>query len=292
MELFTPLVALKRIMNGGTLPPMMPVPESAHALIDPTFTIGLGALDADETRGLRCPIRGCGGYFHDLRKHLDKGHRGVGGSAAVRRALSIPETAALVSDRLRATRKDRTQQLVAAGRLRPFRHGPDPKRRSTGNRGKRTKSTVGFKNLRDACERQLAHKLIDLQTELGRSPSQRDAIAVYGTGFVQAVEATFGTWNAAKALHGMAALKRARRYTVEEVLESLSAYYAAHKQLPSYEQAHSPHRAPLVPSDRAIARALGEPGDKWWDIMRKAARMLGIRDGRYGLQPLPDMAAD
>lgn len=47
MDLYTSLVRLKQEMNGGILPPMTPVTGAALELIDPAFTIGLGALRED-----------------------------------------------------------------------------------------------------------------------------------------------------------------------------------------------------------------------------------------------------
>lgn len=294
MQLYTSLVRLKQAMNGGQMPPMTPVPESVHHIIDPALTIGLGALMEDEEKGLRCPVRSCGEWFHNLGQHIRKTHTAVG-CDGVRRALEIPSTAALLSTRHIEARK--TQSATAANRARLT--DPELRRRALQARSvravaarrarsySRNSRSTGRRNLANSCRAQLSHALIDLHHRLGRSPSVREAKIELGSEFVSRVETVFGTWTSAVAQCGLEAVKVGRpAVKTHAVLTALGSYFDAHQQLPRRTQADAPTRAPLIPSSLTIKRALGEP--TWEDCMRKAARLLGIRDGRYGLQPFPE----
>lgn len=289
MQLYTSLVQLKRAMNGGQMPPMTPLPESVHHLIDPAFTIGLGALTEEAEKGLRCPVRGCGKWFQSLQSHLNTVHRGTGGASAVRRALEIPDGAPLVSKKLSEVRKADTQRRMAEGAWVPGRarralkSAPRPAKESY----RRGRSGMGVRNLRNSCVAQLSHALIDLHHELGRSPTVDEAIAKFGHGWMHAVRATFGSFGNAKAQCGLEVYHgKPKRTPLETVLTALETYHAINGTLPSADQACDPRRTPVIPTYHTIRKALGEP--TWYDCMRKAARILGIRDGRYGLQPFPD----
>ena len=59
-DLYTSLIRAKQELNDGVLPPMTPVPENVQHFIDPAFTPGLGALEEDPEKGLRCPVKGWG----------------------------------------------------------------------------------------------------------------------------------------------------------------------------------------------------------------------------------------
>lgn len=297
MQLYTSLVRLKQAMNGGALPPMTPVPESVHHLIDPAFVPGLGALAEDPEKGLRCPVRGCGEWLQSLGQHAAWKHKDIGGANGIRDALSIPRTAPLVSQTTRSRLVAANARQAAEGKRRTLQGQPEHLR-SSRSRAKRTaanraaKNTVGFLNLLDSCEAQTANKLIDLQNSLGRSPSKKDAVTVLGPYLIHRIVRVFGSWNSAKAQLGLEVMQRYRRYTVDEVLAMLQAYYDVHGRLPSAHAVSRRRTDPVLPRRKPMMRALDEP--TWYDCMRKAARMLGIRDGRYGLQPFeqPSEAAD
>ena len=115
-DLYTSLTNLKREMNGGRMPPMTPIPERALAVIDPALTPGLGALEEDPEKGLRCPVRGCGKWAHALSSHITSAHRNIGGVRGFKRMMSIPRTAALLSRREKARRsEDRPQHEGESG---------------------------------------------------------------------------------------------------------------------------------------------------------------------------------
>lgn len=283
--LYTPLVRLKQAMNDGTLPPMTPVPESVHDIIDPAFTIGLGALDEDPEKGLRCPVRGCGEWMQSLRRHIRTAHPVVGVSG-VCRALSIPERTPLMSQRTLALLSEKTK---ASGNLPRLPSLSRRQRSEMAVRARQTQkvahATMGARNLRNSCVAQLTHKLLDLKNRLGRTPVYREAALLISDNFGKEALAVFGSWNNALAHAGISENRR-RGWTPEQVIEALGAYYAANGVLPSNAQCRHTTRLPLLPTDVTIKKVLGEP--TWYDCMRKAARILGIRDGRYGLLPFPD----
>ncbi|KKL89338.1 hypothetical protein LCGC14_1915700 [marine sediment metagenome] len=273
MDLYTSLVRLKQEMTNGTLPAMMPVPEKIQGVIDPAFTIGLGALFEDPDKGLRCPVRDCGVYRHTLTRHLNTRHSALGGASGIKKLMSIPLTA-----RLTSRSAHEKYSLVSTGR--PFvgvmskklfsRAAKKRKSRSTIS----AKATVGAKNLRDVCEAQLAHKLIDLEHELGRSPSMADARLKFGPGFASAVERTYGSWNSAKGQIGLKVYPHNRKYGEVAVIDALRAYYDEHGCLPMSRVAHLRFCKPLIPSHKTILLTLNMTS--WSMAMRYVASVLNI----------------
>lgn len=290
--LYTSLVRLKMAMNGGELPPMTEIPAEATDYIDPAFTIGLGALTEDETRGLRCPVRECGKFFHLLTQHVNKMHPELG-ARGLRKLLDIPMTAPLASHKWRArrsaiasawARSEEGSAVLARGRANlPANWHRAPRDPEKGK--KRVFQSVGRRNLSDRCEAQLTHKLIDLQHQIGRSPTSTEARTILGTDFVSYVTNVYGSWNAAKTRFGMDAYSN--QYTVrglvskEAVLAALRAYHKVHGCLPNVNQAQRPTRTPLIPSRPTICKAMGT--ESWPEAMRRAASLLNIYGGRYGL---------
>lgn len=287
MELYTSLTRLKMAMNGGMLPPMTPVPEKSLALIDPAFVPGQGALCEDEERGLRCPIRGCGKYFHRLSSHISSRAHTVS-VREVRSALGIPQTVSLMSRRARENasrgRKSPAAQEAFAktrSRLRDPRRGVRARTASW----RASKASMMARNLADRCVTQLAHKVIDLGNRLGREPNSVEFAAEYGEGLLYHVCETFGSWNAAKAHVGMKVVRYGRGGVPREaVLEALAAWYERHGRLPSTQDYKKRERVPWLPGRAAILRVFG--ADSWAEAMRRAASVLDIYGGPYGLPPL------
>lgn len=290
-DLYTSLLRLKMSMNGGELPPMTDIPLSAQEVIDPTFTIGLGAFSEDAEKGLRCPVRGCGVYRHTMSFHLTTKHADVGGAEGVARLLEIPRSVKLISSKFRATKVAEAARRMADGSLQ--RHlatirGMQPDRMKDRTRANATLRTMfkgaGVRNLQNRCEAQMRHALIDLQNTLGRSPCISEASKMIGEGFVGQVIQVYGSWNAAKAQFGLDQYKRGqskKEVPREAVLEALLAYHNVHGTLPNVNQAQRPNRAPLIPSRPTILKAMGT--SLWPEAMRRAASLLNIYGGRYGL---------
>lgn len=293
MDLYTSLTRLKMAMNGGELPPMTPLPESALVAIDPAFTIGgngLGGLVEDEAKGLRCPVRGCGRWYHQITHHLDRSHAEEGGAARVRELLEIPASASLISTRLREKFVANNERRDSAAALATWRtlHPGETARMARASRAVRvagvrhTSRTVGFKNLLDSCPQQLAHKLIDLHKKLGRSPCADEGRAEYGPGFVSAVQRVYGSWNNAKAQVGLERWKTSKqRWSQAAVLEALNAWYEVHGSLPSSLAIRRRRSTPVMPSKSAILSRFNT--SSWPEAMRRAAALLNIYGGKFGL---------
>ena len=284
MELYTSLVRLKQALGGGDLPPMTPVPESVHHIIDPEFTIGYGALAEDETKGLRCPVRGCGTWWQQLPRHLNKAHGDIGGAEGVKRALDIPYSARLMpkKHRDRIAEASRSNNAVARLHARPSRAAVATSHHRQSTLG--AHKTTGAKNLINACRAQLTEKLTDLRDEIGHSPSSLESTAKYGAGFVAHVRNTFGTWGNALAQCGLDPVERNRhcKIPLDRVLEALRAYYEVHGDLPNAINGKKQRpETPLMPYDRTIKRVF--EATTWPEAMRKAAVMLNIYGGQYGM---------
>lgn len=188
MELYTSLTRLKMAMNGQALPPMTALTVRARGLLDPSFTPGMGALEARKSDGaLRCPIRGCGQYYHYLTAHLSA-HKVS--ARVLRDVLGIPQSAGLVSERVKSEKRSRH---IPTGKP----HTSETRRRAQARRQKTLKSSM-MRNLQDACDEQLRGKLLALTQKLGRAPTVRQMVAEYGKGLRWRIERIFGTFNACK----------------------------------------------------------------------------------------------
>lgn len=315
MDLYTSLVRLKQEMNGGVLPAMTPVTGAALKLIDPEFTIGLGALREDPERGLQCPIRGCGVYRHALGVHVTRVHKTVG-VAGIRRALSIPSTAPLASMKMRERLSANnfaqfggreSERFGGKGRGSHREDWTTERRRKESRTRSKAANTVGVRNLTNTCMAQLTHRILDLSNKLGRSPSFDEANQEFGRGIGARIIKTFGTWSSALAQCGLktrgGASQKGKRtgprpelrwYTQEAILEALSAWYAVHGELPSGYQVQKGSKIPYLPHRKTILQHF--PGAKnWYEAMERAATLLGIYGGSYGipehLRPKEESAA-
>ena len=281
-DLVTTLTLLKASMNGA-LPPLTPLTERALKFFDPAFVPGMGILAEDPEKGLRCPLRDCGSWRQRLNVHM-KSHRRTGDW--LRRELGLSPRAALITDALRATLSANTKRQREMGRAHnltaaEIRMGQRSRRRGAGALGDRRRA-ISTRNLIGRCDAQLAHRLLDLQHRLGRSPTHADVSEHYGPALASYLEKLDGSFNATKARLGFATIKcRGVRWTLDAVLPSLLEWHRRHGALPSCRQVYNPNRLPLLPSYHTIMRALG--ADSWPEAMRRAATLLNIHGGRYGL---------
>ncbi len=285
MDLYTSLTRLKQAMNGGELPPMTPLTEAAKEIIDPALTIsgdGAGGIVADAERGLQCPVRGCGSWHHDLGRHVAMKHRAIGVDA-FREAMSIPQTAPLMSEWFREQKRDIMRGRN--GHLRRYnkqKASPNEVRKRAASI-RRTAASMGSRNLRDRCVAQLSHKLIDLANTLGRSPTVTEARELIGHTLVGHIINTFGSWNAAKTQCGLSTLpaKGQRDGWREAALTALDAWLREHGDLPTQTEAHLSNATPMLPPSWVFRAAFA--ASDWDECMRRAAAHMDIHGGRYGL---------
>lgn len=294
MDLFTSLTRLKMAMNGGVLPPMMPLTPTAqiHLDADPSMTIGMGALVEDPERGIRCPVRGCGVYRHLPRQHFDSAHTDMGGAEGLLRLLSIPSSVSLVSTVHHARLVQRGHDLWSSYRQPPPRHSLTVQRKRKMRRARTAVNrTIGYQNLHDHCLAQLSAKLLEAAGRLGHSPTAAEFAALYGPRVQAAVERTFGSWNAGKAAVGLKVFRISSGGTKYEgqlqIVECFRAWFKAHGSLPVCSAvAKGLPRTPWLPSYHTVLRHFQVAS--WSDAMRQIAALLGVEGGRYGL-PQPQL---
>ena len=285
-DLYTSLTRLKMALNGGQMPPMTPIPEGAQGIIDPSFTPGLGALHEDPALGLRCPVRDCGRYMHQLGVHIAHHHRSIGGVAAVKRLLDIPKSVGLISTVARdmagakMRRQRRTDPRLATAKE-VLASAREQARRRSPSMGARSRATMAERNLRDRCIAQLSHRLIDTTHRIGRVPTADEYITFHGQAEAGEIRRTFGTWNNFLAQCGVAGRGYRKQIALSDVLDSLAAWYAVHGELPSSHAANLGNVTPLLPNYKTILSVFDAAS--WTEAMRQAAALLSIQGGRYGL---------
>jgi hypothetical protein len=284
MDLYTSLTHLKREMNGGVLPQMTPLTTRALKYLDPEFTIGMGALKEDPELGLQCPVRGCGGWYHNLTRHLntarDETHRQLGG-AGLKRLLDIPPTAKLSSTVHRKACSERLKRRGRIDRLPIAKQRQRPKKAA--RTYVRTMRSTGYRNFANQCEAQLAHKLVDLQHKVGRSPTTADVRRELGRGVYEAILKVFGTLNVAKASVNLRIRKQGSHcesLNEDDILAMFGEYYRGNGCLPRSYELKMPQRPPLLPGRDTVARIMKTKSHS--QAMRRIATLLGIDDGRYG----------
>lgn len=308
-DVFTTLTMAKMELNGGVIPAMTPLTDRAKKICDPEFTPGMGALEADpETTKLRCPIKGCGEYRHQLAKHLNSTHRDVGGRDRVVRVLQLPPDAALVSPEVQARLKENGRTVRRGGtcpattnegrRCNGYAYSDstdgycymhwlnaEPGRRknhqraAAGKQGGRAQLT-GVRNFHNTCRAQIAQRILSVRDRVGRVPSMSEA-RHYDPPLVGAIHRLYGWsgWNAALADCDLqTGTRTGGRYDKDGVLAMIAGFHDRHGRLPRRDEADAP-TVPPMPSAEAIFNALGVDG--WTKAMRVSARILGVDAGVY-----------
>lgn len=298
-DLYTSLVAAKMAMNGGEMPPMTPLSEKARRVVRPEYTIGMGGFREDARRGLQCPV--CGGYYHNLGTHLGKQHSSIGGSKAVREALDVPKTAPLISRVQMEKQRAAKERLIKSGHwayknLRPPTcEGSAAWKSELQSRVSRetavARRSIGFKNLLNACPAQVKQRLVDLTNKLGREPVRREAEAEWGGDVTGTIVRLYGSWASVLAQAGMRpAPTKVRggwmntggnKFDIHDILPVIQAWYDEHGELPSSKEWHAWDTTPMRPSRNAVYHAFGT--ESWIAVMQRAAALLNIYGGRYGL---------
>lgn len=197
-KLYTSLVALKMQLSGGVLPAMMGVPEGTA--IDPAATNGLGSLIEDARKGLLCPVKNCGGWYHKLTRHIDECHADIGGVRTVKLLLGISPNTPLVShvEQKRMSQRSKAT-LKKHDHLKHVRKRAVKKARKASIRNKnwaKTKKSVTYRNLRNTCDAQIRQQFEKAKKQFGHIPLEREMRAHYPK-YRSAAIRRWGTWNKA-----------------------------------------------------------------------------------------------
>jgi hypothetical protein len=156
-------------------------------------------------------------------------------------------------------------------------------------------ASMASRNLRQTCETQLAHRFLDLQNKIGRSPSGKEFRDEYGVAVFGEVCRLYGTWNNAKTHFGIEVIpagrssvrgsrtsrRTGRLLDSTALLASLRAWYDVHGSLPARSDAQQNRRAPVLHAAKTYLSAF--KADDWGAAMQRAASLLNIYGGRYGL---------
>lgn len=283
-DLYTSQVHLKRLLAGQSTPAFTPAPESTLKVLDPAFFPGMGAMNEDDKGRVQCPVRGCGEWHFRVAAHLNRSHGGIGGAETVKRALDIPKRVSLLSARAKEMHREHT--MIAANRTKPLHLsvrgvGGKSKGRPAGGH-----NSINARNWSDTCPAQLQAKIVALSKTLGHSPRVFEFVDRYGADTLKAVLCVFGTWNNAKNVCGLDAVKPGRLPMARSVaVESLGEYFRINGDLPSSEETNLPSRCPRIPRYATILRALNV--DTWEAAMRTVIESLDIVSYRYGSPKSP-----
>lgn len=289
-RVFTSAVRIKMALNNGVMPPMTPLSEKAKRVCDPRFVEGMGGLREDERRGLQCPR--CGEWYHRLGHHIANSHPEVG-TAGIKEALQIPAGMPLISAVERARNLSRPARKLTkeTAREKQARIASYSSRFAVADRPKRKKAIqkarrlAGRLNYLDWCEQQITEKLAGLATSLKRVPNIADFQAAYGEDAARRVVRLYGSINvlAARFGEGIAPklLSKDGKFRRDYVLDVLYAWYKKYGELPAERDSMLMSRVPVLPKISYITKALGTAN--WDSAMQRAAALLNIYGGRYGL---------
>lgn len=279
-QLYTSIAHTKIAMqNGGAPPPITQFAPEWRARFDMDSVLGLGALIEDRELGLKCPFKDCPAYCHSLSPHVRAFH-GVS-AEELKKALGLPPSMSLLSKKAREKMSMIQQRLFREGRsgiVKAIAKGRELRKRYAKRpeakrwRPKTKGLSVAARNWRGSCNAQLGEKLKNAVDESGVSNmTQATAIEVLGYSLFKKVIRTYGTWNTAKAVHGLPVrFRMARRLEMKQVVDSFSAFEKKYGRFPSSGEAQRGHYAPLIPSYNPVMRVTKA---KTWreacDIIRK-----------------------
>lgn len=238
--------------------------------IETDYANGAGSLQEDASRGLRCPLRGCGTWHHNLSQHIRRTHPALPVSG-FRQLVGLPETAALISRTLAvkcATRSHGRQQIPQ----------PDAAARARGvGTAAASRTSVGAQNLTGRYPAQLVERLTALAAELGHSPSFAEARVAWGEALMSWIVRHHGTWNGFKEQAGAPTVPRGGQVhvTLDSVLDLLARYVRLKGDLPTYDEAAAANQH----APETILRAFAEVA--WPAAMRRAAQLLSLGSSRY-----------
>lgn len=276
--LYTSLTIAKQELNGGAIP-MMPIPENVRHIINPDFVPGLGAFEEDPERGIRCPV--CGVFKQMLKNHIHMVHADIGGLAVVCKALSVRADQPIITE---CTRQ--RLSIKRTEHMHRIRYTGPTRKRKRGKCRSGRKITMHHRNFTNSCEAQIGHRMWDLYHKLGRTPTQREAIALREASLVNACRTIYGSWNTALVTAGLTLrdVQRVRgSVSKEQVIAQLGEWFKAHGRLPTATEATHASRLPLIPHRDMVKMRMETK--EWKVAMRRVARHLGVWDYRYRPEP-------
>lgn len=300
-DLYTSLSRLKQSLNDGQLPPMTPLPKHIKKHIDPALTIagnGWGGVVEDEEKGLLCPVRGCGEWHVDLTAHTNAAHKEIGGAEGFKALMSIPTSTPLIAQSAMVRREVRREERQDAAMFRALprvatpvvrRRRPKAAIRKQAATLRTVTDTVGYRNLRNECPRQIRDRILALYQEIGRTPSLKEFGQAHGKDCEKMILRVYGTWDNAIFQAGLPESFWARRKGIDYehyqfIVDVLAVWYRRHGELPSEEDARRSDRLPLLPPYKAMEKRFHY---RSWDAsMKIVASLLNIYGGKYGL-PAP-----
>lgn len=273
MELHTNLHELKAQAQAQAQA-MTRLTAEARRRIDPAFANGMGSLQETVADGLRCPLKGCGTWHHNLGGHLVKEHAMP--AKLFRQLLSIPSSAPLLSRVTLAKMRQKKEGWDGIRLIKPTQQVV----RAAARQRAENQATMGARNLEGRCEAQLGQRLHALEESLGHTPTFSEATEWWGSGLVSWIVRHYGTWNQFKAQHDVPTNPRGgpERLPVERVAEMLKDWHQVRGSLPTYDEGAAADRK-LLPHPSTVLRAFC--AEKWETAMVRAAAVLRIHDERY-----------
>ena len=273
MELHTTLSQLKAQAQAQAQA-MTRLTAEARRRLDPAFSNGMGSLQETVADGLRCPLKGCGSWHHNLGVHLQKEHAMP--AKIFRQMLDLPTSAPLLS---RVTIAKMRQKKGGWDGIRLIKPTTKVIREAAQQREKDA-ATMGARNLEGRCDAQLAQRLQQLQESLGHTPTFNEATEWWGAGLVSYIVRHYGTWNTFKAHHDVPTNPQGgpELVPIERLVELLKGWHQVRGSLPTYDETAAADRT-LLPHPSTVLRAFC--AEKWETAMVRAAAVLRIRDERY-----------
>lgn len=182
-----------------------------------------GTVATDDTGNrLQCHI--CGELFEQLGPHIFQSH-GMK-VADYKLKFQLNRTTSLVGEdvRRKLIKNYQNYSQAVADTLKKGRSAPKTKRDN--------KWRLEQKNILGTCPDQLLDKIKKLSIRLGHTPSNGEFRRFYKGKYSTSILNTFGTWNAAIELAGLAR-NEGSKYSDEVLLSFLQNFYQQHNRVPT-----------------------------------------------------------
>lgn len=164
----------------------------------------------------------CGNFYRHLGRHVVQAHEIT--SDEYKEKYGLEKKNSLLATNTRTNHLEKWMSMTDAER----KVVTDRLRDQAANRsGKRFERRLEWHNQRGTCPDQIIDKILKLQKESGRTPTQRGFSAKYGVKFRKAADVHFGTWREACVQAGLTPNERyrgKRRYSDDQLLESLRSF--------------------------------------------------------------------